>query len=213
LPLACLGSLGALASQRGRVARYGLLAAAAAGTAFLLAGHGFAEIFSEPLGRYTTVRVQQWMQHGQMARREIPYYNLRPILVALIACLTVLLYAALALARPWLERGRRVFLAMGRRSLGVYILHLSVLAAFVVGGGKRPLQKTWEGDAVILGVIALCWAYALGRDAFAARKALRRKASSPEDLPERLPEERPGGLPEIHAEGGLPREPRGGMRP
>jgi uncharacterized membrane protein len=170
LPLACLGSLGALALRRGRAARYGLLAAAAAGTAFLLARHGFAEIFSEPLGRYSTVRVQQWMQHGRMARREIPYYNLRPILVAMVACLTVLLYAALSLARPWLERGQRAFLAMGRRSLGVYILHLSVLAAFVVGGGKRPLQKAWEGDAVILGVIALCWAYALGRDAIAARR-------------------------------------------
>jgi uncharacterized membrane protein len=172
-PLACLGALGALALERGRVARYGLLAAAAAGMAFLLARHGFAPIFSEPLGRYTTVRVQQWMEHGHMSRREIPYYNLRPILVAMIACLTVLLYAALSLARPWLERGQRVFLAMGRRSLGVYILHLSVLAAFVVNGGKRPLQKAWMGDAVILGVIALCWAYALGRDAFAARKPRR----------------------------------------
>lgn len=183
LPLACLGSLGALALRRGRAARYGLLAAAAAGTAFLLAGHGFAEIFSEPLGRYSTVRVQQWMQHGQMARREIPYYNLRPILVAMVACLTVLLYAALSLARPWLERGRRVLLAMGRRSLGVYILHLSVLAAFVVAGGKRPLQKTWEGDAVILGVIALCWAYALGRDALAARNSRGGARPSPEAVP------------------------------
>jgi peptidoglycan/LPS O-acetylase OafA/YrhL len=126
------------------------------------------------------------MEHGQLSRREIPYYNLRPILVAMIGCLTVLLYAALSLARPWLERGQRFLLAMGRRSLGVYILHLSVLAAFVVNGGKRPLQKAWMGDAVILGVIALCWAYALGRDAFAARKArMPRKARK--ELPESRP--------------------------
>jgi uncharacterized membrane protein len=169
-PLACLGALGALTLERGRFTRYGLAAAAAVGLAYLVSRHGFAAIFSEPVGRYTTVRVQQWMTHGQMARREIPYYNLRPVLVLAIACLTVLLYAALSLARPWLERGQRILLAMGRRSLGVYILHLSVLAAFVVGGGKRPLQKAWEGDAVIAGLLALCWAYALGRDAFAARK-------------------------------------------
>jgi uncharacterized membrane protein len=173
-PLACLGALGALALERGRPARYALLAAAAAGMAFLLSRYGFAAIFTEPVGRYSTMRVQHWMEHGNMARREIPYYNLRPILVPMIACLTVLLYAALSLARPWLERGQRILLAPGRRSLGVYILHLSVLAVFVVGGGKRPLKKTWEGDAVAVGVLAVCWAYALGRDAFAARNPGRR---------------------------------------
>lgn len=170
LPLACLGALGALALERGRSVRYGLLAAAAAGMAWLVSRYGFAAIFSDPVGRYSTVRVLHWMDHGNMARREIPYYNLRPILIPMIACLTILLYALLALARPWLERGQRVVLAMGRRSLGVYILHLSVLAIFVVAGGKRPLHKTWQGDAVAAGVIALCWAWSLGRDAFAARR-------------------------------------------
>jgi uncharacterized membrane protein len=190
-PLSCLGALGALALERGRFARYGLAAAAAAGLACLLFRYGFAAVFSDPVGRYTTIRVQQWMEHGNLVRREIPYYNLRPVLVLAIASLTVLLYAALSLTRPWLERGQRILLAMGRRSLGVYILHLTVLAAFVVGGGKRPLHKAWQGDAVVAGVIALGWAYALGRDAFAAREARGRRKSMREAMPEGRPEAGP----------------------
>jgi uncharacterized membrane protein len=183
LPLACLGALGALALERGRFVRFGLAALAAAGLAYLLSRHGFEAIFSHPVGRYSTVRIQQWMDHGNLVRREIPYYNLRPILVPMIACLAILLYAALSLARPWLERGQRILLAMGRRSLGVYILHLSVLAIFVVGGGKRPLQKTWQGDAVAAGVIALCWAWSLGRDAFAVRRSRVDRKAVPEIRP------------------------------
>jgi uncharacterized membrane protein len=173
-PLACLGALGALLLERGRPARLALALAAAALLAGLVARCGFAALFLAPLGRYETVRVLEWTDHGRTWRKEIPYYNLRPILVPVIASMTVLLYAAFASARPVLERGQRLWLAMGRRSLDVYILHLAILAAFVVAGGKRPLQKAWQGDAVILGTIAICWLWALGRDAFAARRAARR---------------------------------------
>jgi uncharacterized membrane protein len=177
LPLflfACLGALGALALERGRPVRLAVLAAAVATLAWLLSRHAFADIFSKPLGRYDSVRELVWSKNGVTLRKDISYYNLRPILVPMIAALVTVLYAAYALARPLLERGARVFLAMGRRSLDVYILHLSILAVFVVAGGKRPLQKTWQGDAVVLGTIAVCWLWALGRDAWAARRRARR---------------------------------------
>jgi len=177
-PLACLGALGVLALERGRPARIGIAALAIVIFVTLSLHYGFAAVFSAPLGRYETVRLLEWMDHGRMLRMEIPYYNLRPVLVPMIASMAVLLYASLSLARPALERGQRFFLAMGRRSLDVYILHLAILAVFVVTGGKRPLHKTWQGDAVVLGTIAVCWLWVLGRDAFAARKRTALKPTS-----------------------------------
>ncbi len=170
-PLACLGGLGALILEAGRPMRIGVAIAAAAVFAAVTWRFGFAPVFSNPLGRYETARVLEWMDHGRMLRKEIPYYNLRPLLVPMIAAMAVLIYTVFSLARPALERGQRIFLAMGRRSLDVYILHLAILAAFVeAGNGRRPLQKTWQGDAVVLGAIAASWLWVLGRDAFAARK-------------------------------------------
>jgi uncharacterized membrane protein len=177
-PLACLGALGALSLERGRVFRIGVAVAGVVLFAALTARYGFAAIFSEPLGRSETARVLEWMDHGRLLRKEIPYYNLRPILIPMIVSMAVLIYAAFASARPLLERGQGILLAMGRRSLDVYILHLAILAIFVVEGGKRPLQKTWQGDAVVLGAIGICWLWALGRDAWAARRRVAKGLSS-----------------------------------
>lgn len=169
-PMACLGALGALALEKGPRLRFALLALAAAVAAGLTLRYGFAEIFSKPLGRYETARVLEWIDHGRSMRKDIPYYNLRPILVPMIASLTVLGYAAFGALRLLRAGAQRALLAMGRRSLDVYILHLAILALFVVAGGMRPLKRTWQGDAVVLGAIAICWLWALGRDAWAARR-------------------------------------------
>jgi uncharacterized membrane protein len=170
LPLflfACLGALGAYALELGGRKTRALLAAAAALTlALLLHRHGFTAIFSKPLGRYETIRTLVSHSAGRMSERNIPYYNLRPILVPMIASLTILLYGLLALIRPWLDRVARLALPLGRRSLDVYILHLSLLAILVETGGKRPLKAAWQGDAVILAVIAICYAWVAARDRF-----------------------------------------------
>jgi hypothetical protein len=173
LPLflfACLGALGTLALDAPRAVRGALVAAALAALALILHRHGFADVFSKPLGRYETVRSFVKEGSGTRSQEDIPYYNLRPILVPMIASLVVLLYAALALARPWLDKAQRFLLPMGRRSLDVYILHLSLLAILVLKGGKRPLKLAWQGDAVILIVIAVCWGWVAGRDAIADRR-------------------------------------------
>jgi acyltransferase-like protein len=170
LPLtlfACLGALGAFALESGsRAARLGLVAAALVSVELILRRHGFTEVFSKPLGRYETVRTIVMAQGEARIEKDIPYYNLRPILVPMIAGLTVLLYAVLALARPALDRCSRHLLSLGRRSLDVYILHLSLLAILVVAGGKRPLKASWQGDAVFLGVIAICWLWVTARDRY-----------------------------------------------
>jgi uncharacterized membrane protein len=170
LPLslfACLGALGAFALEGGsRAVRLGLVAAALIAVELILRRHGFAEVFSKPLGRYETLRTIVMMKGEARIEKDIPYYNLKPILVPMIAGLTVLLYAVLAMARPVLDRFSRHLLSLGRRSLDVYILHLSLLAVLVVAGGKRPLRTSWQGDAVILGVIAICWLWVAARDRY-----------------------------------------------
>ncbi|HKP95317.1 MAG TPA: acyltransferase family protein [Fibrobacteria bacterium] len=170
-PFACLGALGALSLESGgRGTRAGLVTAALLTLAFLLHRHSFADIFSKPLGRFETVRTLAFGKDGARVEKIVPYYNLRPILVPMIASLVVLAYALLALIRPWLDRGARWLLPMGRRSLDVYILHLSLLAILVVSGGKRPLGKTWQGDAAVLSVIAVCYAWTAARDRFPLRR-------------------------------------------
>jgi hypothetical protein len=61
----------------------------------------------------------------------------------------------------------------------VYILHLSLLAILVVTGGKRPVTAAWKGDAMILIVIAICWAWVLGRDRWAQRRKEARAGMRP----------------------------------
>lgn len=110
--------------------------------------------------------------------KTIPYYNLRLLLFPAILSLTVLIYALLAAMRPIFRRGGSYpasgpaawLFRLGRRSLDVYILHLALLAILVTVGGKRPLKETWQGDAVYLGVIALCYLWVWGRDIQAARR-------------------------------------------
>jgi peptidoglycan/LPS O-acetylase OafA/YrhL len=183
LPLSLFGLCGALAALsahlRPRLVKPMLLAAAVLAMAFLLSRHSFGEIFSKPLGRYETVRT--FLMEGAAGSagaesparmsKTIPYYNLRLILFPAILSLAVMLYAVLALVRPLLDRAARWLLRIGRRSLDVYILHLAILAIFVVAGGKRPLKETWQGDAVFLGVLAICYLWAWGRDAWSARRS------------------------------------------
>lgn len=183
LTFAALGSLGALALEArrgGRVARAAMVACALLALGLVLWKYSFQEVFSKPIGRYETARIFAVGSGDAVREKRIPYYNLRPILFPVIVSLTVLLYAALALLRPWLERSARFLFPMGRHSLDVYVLHLFLLALLVLRGGKRPLSETWQGDAVVLGVTGLCYAWALGRDRF----PLRRRSPARETLPD-----------------------------
>jgi uncharacterized membrane protein len=181
LPLglgALCGALAALsAHRRPRLVKPLLLGAAILALGLVLARHPFGELFSKPVGRYETART--FLAEGSAeVRKTVPYYNLRIILFPAIVSLAVLLYAALAAGRPLLDRGARHMLRLGRRSLDVYILHLALLAVFVVAWGKRPLKETWQGDAVFLGVVAVCHLWAMLRDAWSARRAASRTGTA-----------------------------------
>jgi uncharacterized membrane protein len=181
LPLclfACLGALGALALEsRNRWIRPALVTCALLALGVVLGRHAFADIFSKPLGRYETLRTMVSGTAEARVEKSIPYYNLRPILVPVIAAMVVLLYAALAALRPMWNRTARILFAPGRRSLDVYILHLSLLAILVVSGGLRPLKRNWQGDLTLAAVILICYFWAIGRDILRARKQTEKAAA------------------------------------
>lgn len=172
--LGLLGSLGAMAlGARSRLVKPLLLAGAVLALAVLLWHHPFREIFTKPLGRYETARTFLIGPPDARIEKSIPYYNLRPILTPAILSLAVLLYALLGAIRPTLDRSAAWLLRLGRRSLDVYILHLAILAILVVAGGKRPLKEAWQGDAVFLGVVGVCYLWVWGRDRWRARTPMR----------------------------------------
>lgn len=177
LPLSLFGLLGALGVfalySKARFVKPLLLTAAVLILGAMLSRHSFQEIFTKPVGRYETARVFLTGAADARVEKSIPYYNLRPILAPVILSLAVLVYALLAWARPLLDRSSAWLLRLGRRSLDVYILHLAILAGFVLAGGRRPLKETWQGDAVFLGVVSACWLWAWGRDAFRAHRKFK----------------------------------------
>ena len=167
---ACLGALGAVALDRARggnrAVRLGLVAAALVAVELIIRKHGFADVFSKPLGRFETVRTIVTMKDGARIEKDIPYYNLRPILVPMIAWL---------IGSPVLGSGpgaaiagplRRNLLSLGRRSLDVYILHLSLLAVLVVLGRQAPPECRVAGGRGRLAVIAICWLWVTARDRY-----------------------------------------------
>lgn len=176
LQFACLGALGALALEsRNRRIRPAIVTCAVLALAFILHRHAFADVFSKPLGRYETARTVVSSSKETRIEKTIPYYNLRPILVPVIASMIVLAYALLAALGPLWNRTARVLFAPGRRSLDVYILHLSLLAILVLHahGDLHPLKRNSHGDLALGTVILICYLWACGRDILRDRRADR----------------------------------------
>ncbi len=173
LPLfqfACLGALGALALEsRNRWIRPALVTCAVLTLGLILSRHPFADVFSKPLGRYETARILVSGTKETRIEKSIPYYNLRPILVPVISSMIVLAYAVLAALGPLWKGLAPILFSPGRRSLDVYILHLSLLAILVLHGGLHPLKRNWEGDLALGTVILICYLWANGRDLLKAR--------------------------------------------
>lgn len=154
---------------------------------WLVFRYGLEPLFSKPLGRSDAARIFTEWRDGAEKTITIGYYNLRPILSAAVLGLVLALHQALRGSLNLVSNeklGQSLgsiftrtitwFCALGRHSLGVYILHLALLAILVVTGGKRPLPTGAAGFAVYAGLIGICLAYAHGREAWAKqRRAVR----------------------------------------
>jgi hypothetical protein len=97
--------------------------------------------------------------------RTVTFFNPRARIVPLVWGLVSALYAGFVLARPLLARAPRWLLAMGRHSLGVYVLHLGLVALpIAVRGAMQPFRQGWQATGWLLAMLAACHLYALLRD-------------------------------------------------
>jgi len=149
----------------------------------MLLWHPFEDWFSKGWGRsysrYEMVggydgldQLKRFLAGTEMRTRRYSYFN--PTLEAfpwLVASILGLYFVQVPAARFLDSRPMRAVLSIGRHALGCYILHLCLLAILVAIYGHKPFIPTtaWAA-AVLTGLLGACYAWALGRDAWARRK-------------------------------------------
>jgi uncharacterized membrane protein len=133
--------------------------AAAALAAWLIHRFGLHPLFTKPFGRSEAGRLLAPPLFIPGGERHVGYYNLRPLLA--LTCLgfhlgALSLLGILNNARGKVRARLSPLFILGRHSLEVYILHLSLLAVLVLVFGIRPLKTAASGSFVLFGVIATC---------------------------------------------------------
>jgi hypothetical protein len=133
----------------------------------------FSELLSAPMGRRYTPAVfhaagsgpeQLWLlaTGGELRVRKLWYYSYSSFLVPLMMAMCAWIYAISALAAPLFRRIRPLWL-VGRHSLGVYILHLVLIAVLSIAGGGA-LDASWLPFCFV-GVLGCCYGYAAAKGA------------------------------------------------
>jgi hypothetical protein len=99
-----------------------------------------------------------------LERARASFFNPKPRMIPLPAAMAVGLALLLVPLRRWLARGSTWTLAIGRYALGVYVLHLVLVALPVVLAGRmQAFREAWQSTAYLLFTLALCQGYALFR--------------------------------------------------
>ena len=97
----------------------------------------------------------------ELRTMRLSFFNPRPRVIPLVAAIVVGLYLALHPARRLLARIAPWGLAIGRYALGVYVLHLVLVALpVVVTGRMKALTTPLQSNAWLLLSLALCQGYA-----------------------------------------------------
>jgi len=162
--------------------------AAVAGAATLWR-YGYTELMTEPLGRREFPITYQGRSHGlantwaliqgeELRRTKVTYFDPTTIGMPLVAAQVVLLTVVFRRIEPLLDRVRSTLLLPGRYSLGVYVVHLAIIAVPVaLIGEKRPVDSNLAAWAFSALVFAGCWAYAAGRHRMVKRARARAAAA------------------------------------
>ena len=187
-----VGFLAARGLEDGRKALlWGMSAAILVAGVAALSQWGLRELLVAPLGRLTAPLELQgrgpgpliaWtmLTGGELQNRTVVAFRPTLLSMAASALLTLGAYQLFRLLRPLLDRGRRNVLLIGHYSLGVYVLHLVVLALVVVLTGRsRPVDTAagvWVFHAALFGI---CWTYAGLRHRQRRRSATSATAATP----------------------------------
>jgi len=173
-------------SVRGRIvlAAVGLLLL---GVPLLFAS--FEELYSHPLGRDHTYSVLSnkgdgFQIVGKLLRgEELRPYRSRSFAASreafpfVLGCMAAIYLALAPLKRPLESRVGRAVLSIGRHSLGVYVLHLALIAALVgIFGHGRFIRTPAAALGTLLGIAAVCYLFSWWRD----RRDAAKRYSSPQ---------------------------------
>ena len=126
--------------------------------------YGHESLFNYGLGRMDVTRILPPPLTGGVAKT-VGYYNLKPLLS--LVCLGFhlgLLHLFSLLFSSMKEFLARLIFAMGRHSLEIYVLHLTMLALLVVIFGFHPLKTNGMGCLTLVTVILICWTWAFLRE-------------------------------------------------
>ncbi|MCD6025377.1 MAG: hypothetical protein K0Q91_2293 [Fibrobacteria bacterium] len=161
------GALWSLARRRFPRPVFWLGLGGAGVVAFLVARFGLDPLFTKPFGRSDAGRLLAPPLFLQGEARRVGYYNLRPVLA--LCCLGAHLAALSLLGLLDNVRGKTsarlsALFLLGRHSLEVYVLHLSLLAVLVVTLGIRPLTSGGQGTGTLLVLVAISWIWCLWRE-------------------------------------------------
>ncbi|MEC7985003.1 MAG: hypothetical protein VX278_07560, partial [Myxococcota bacterium] len=131
----------------------------------------FVAIFDYPHGRKdfgATYRMagngpgQIWavLTGGELKDSLKEYYNYRPVAIPMLMALVTGVYCLFKLLGPLTEKLQPLWL-VGRHSLGVYILHLIIIAlTTVVLGSLRPFESGMSIQLYFVFVLVICYGYA-----------------------------------------------------
>lgn len=112
--------------------------------------------------------------HSYKSRSFAPSREAFPFI---LGCMAAIYLALMPLKRPLETRVGRALLSIGRHSLGVYVLHLALIAILVgVFGHGRFIRTPAAALATLLGIAAVCYLFSWGRDL----QARRRRQSRPQ---------------------------------
>ncbi len=120
------------------------------------------------------------IQGEELRITRLKFFNPRPRIIPLVAAVVAWLYLLVHPARRLLERIAPWGLAIGRYALGVYILHLVLVALPVVLSGRiHALTEPWQSNGWLLLSMAVAQGYASLRHHQHGRRRRARAEGSP----------------------------------
>jgi hypothetical protein len=117
------------------------------------------------------------LQGHDLHKLRASFFNPKPRMIPLVAAMVAWLYPLLLPVRHLPAAVSRWGLAMGRYALGVYVLHLGLVALpVVVSGRMQAFREPMHSNAYLLLTLALCQAYAVARTVQQRRREVARGA-------------------------------------
>ncbi len=191
LELACGAAFAVLLLDGSSSWKRALALVAVLGFGLALLWRPYEDWFSEGWGRvYTSFRLPgaangvdqmlAWVSGEELPLRGYRYFNPSAVAFPFLVLHIVALYVLMRpLWRVLDGRVGRAVLSIGRRALGAYVLHIVLLGVPTVLMGHRARMDTGEAALALAALLAACYTWALGREAWSRR---RRRAADPAGL-------------------------------